>query len=105
MTEFADPVAEPIPVLATIEFAMTITETLSVFAGGPLGVILLVFLLVYAPSRSRRAPRYRPGLPFDFPAVWYLAPHDSINPRNYGGRPALPAVTAAKNVGGARASW
>jgi hypothetical protein len=90
---------------------MTITETLSVFAGIPLGVILLVALLVYAPSRSRRAPRYRPGLPFSFSSVWYLAPHDSINPRHHSDRRALTSGSAAstqkpkQNVGGARASW
>lgn len=47
-------------------------ETVLVFAGIPAAVIAVVTGLVYAGS-SRPNRRYRPGRPFDFTPVWYLA--------------------------------
>lgn len=100
---------------------VSIAVTLLVFVGIPLAVCLLVAIAVYGTS-NRNAPRYRPGRPFPFEPVWYVAarpPQASDSPV----QPALPAVdvpaalpdgsgtesTAATPVtaptGGARGSW
>lgn len=55
---------------------MTVTETILVFVGIPLAVILLFALLIYGAS-SRRARRYRPGRSFSFTPVWYVAGRDN----------------------------
>jgi len=52
---------------------MSIVETALVFVGIPAAVVLVVAALVYARSNDR-APRYRPGGPWQFNPVWYL-PH------------------------------
>ncbi|MFD0517758.1 aa3-type cytochrome oxidase subunit CtaJ [Paractinoplanes durhamensis] len=40
----------------------------------PAGVILLVASLVFSGSdRTRRTRRYRPGRPYDFQPIWFLA--------------------------------
>jgi hypothetical protein len=51
---------------------LSIIETTLVFAGVPAAVILLVAGAVYA-GGSRRSKRYRPGRPFEFTPVWFLA--------------------------------
>jgi len=48
------------------------TETLLILIGIAAGVGLVVAGLVYAGS-ARRARRYRPGRPFSFTPVWFLA--------------------------------
>lgn len=98
---------------ANICCAMTVTETLLVFAGVPAAVIAFVALCVYGPARSRRAPRYRPGMPLEFSPVWFLAPSDSdgsgraVRVNETEPRLALTAsrVPTEDFVGGARASW
>lgn len=60
---------------------MSIIETLAVFAGIPLAVVAVVVGLVYAGvgDFGTRAPdrRYRPGRPFEFTPVWFLAAPDA----------------------------
>jgi hypothetical protein len=52
---------------------VTVVETLLVYAGAPLAVILVLALLTLVPGRTKRA-RYRPGQPWDHEPVWY-EPH------------------------------
>ncbi len=52
---------------------MSIAETVLVFVGIPLGGFALLALLTLAPG-AVRAPRYRPGSPWQYKPVWYL-PH------------------------------
>jgi len=52
---------------------MSIVQTSLVFVGIPAAVVLVVAALVYARANDR-APRYRPGGPWQFDPVWYL-PH------------------------------
>jgi hypothetical protein len=52
---------------------MSIVETTLIFVGIPALVMLGVAALVYGRS-NERAPRYRPGGPWQFNPVWYL-PH------------------------------
>ncbi|MGB9377869.1 MAG: hypothetical protein WCB04_10200 [Mycobacteriales bacterium] len=89
---------------------MTIGETLSVFAGIPILVIFVVASAVYA-ANARTAPRYRPGRPFTFTPVWYLA---EASPDEAAHHEAPKAITAAPGAGtpvvqldpgGARGTW
>ena len=52
---------------------MTIVETLLVFVGAPLLVVLLAYSLVLLPTLKKRAG-YKPGTPWGHDAVWY-EPH------------------------------
>jgi hypothetical protein len=71
---------------------MTITETVLVFVGAPLAIAGVLALLVFG-AGGRRAPRYRPGRPFNFAPVWFLAspPRDDADHAD-GERAALPAA-------------
>ena len=53
---------------------MSITETVLVFVGIPAAVVATVYALVYATTARRVSKRYRPGRPFTFAPVWFLAP-------------------------------
>ena len=57
---------------------MTVVETLLVFVGAPLAVVVLLALLVYLPG-GRKRTRYRPGQPWDHEPVWY-EPHPEHSP-------------------------
>jgi hypothetical protein len=52
---------------------LSVTETLLIFVGIPAAVIAAVAALSLAGRRSGGAKRYRPGRPFDFTPVWFLA--------------------------------
>jgi hypothetical protein len=49
------------------------TETVLVFVGIPALVVALVYVLVYATTSRRVSKRYRPGRPYTFAPVWFLA--------------------------------
>ena len=70
---------------------MSIIETLGVFAGIPLAVVVVVMGLVYAGGGRSNDRRYRPGRPYDFAPVWFLSAPDSQNDHMAvdGGRPAV----------------
>jgi hypothetical protein len=52
---------------------LSITETVLVFVGIPAVVIAAVYGLVYGTTARRSSKRYRPGRPFTFAPVWFLA--------------------------------
>jgi hypothetical protein len=52
---------------------LSIIETVLVFAGIPLLVVLVVYGAVYGTAARRASKRYRPGRPFTFTPVWFLA--------------------------------
>lgn len=59
---------------------MSISSTVLVFAGVPAVVIGLVASLVFAGSdRTRRTRRYRPGRPYDFQPIWFLASPEQVS--------------------------
>ncbi len=81
---------------------MTTTETVLIFAGAPLAAASLLALLVFG-AGARRTPRYRPGRPFAFSPVWFLASPTGDSAKN---RKALTADTRpAARKGGARGTW
>ena len=68
---------------------MTVWETLLVFGVLPLAGFGLLALLVYAPSMTRTA-RYRPGRPWSYDPVWYIARPELEDPAGSpAGRAAL----------------
>lgn len=53
---------------------MTVAETILVFAGAPLAVVLLLALVTIGPAARKRRPRYKPGQPWNHEPIWY-EPH------------------------------
>ncbi len=52
---------------------MNVAETLLVFVGAPLAVVVALALLIYLPG-GRKRPRYKSGQPWTHAPVWY-EPH------------------------------
>jgi hypothetical protein len=83
---------------------VSIAETLAVFAGIPAAIVAVVFALVYGANGRRGSKRYRPGRPFTFAPVWFVAARDTA---------AVPAITAGDDAvspqygetGGASDRW
>jgi hypothetical protein len=48
------------------------TITMIALIGAAVGVFLIVVAFVFG-ANSRRAKRYRPGRPFEFTPVWFIA--------------------------------
>jgi hypothetical protein len=68
--------------------ALSVLNTFLVYAVIPLAIILIISSLALAGSdRTRRSRRYRPGRPYDFQPVWFLASPERVGP-GYGG-PAI----------------
>ncbi len=83
------------------------TQDLLIFVGIPLAVIVIIFALVYA-SGSRGAKRYRPGRPYHFAPVWFLAKPESDGPSPSGFTAALEAAPEREHpgvTGGASDRW
>jgi hypothetical protein len=68
--------------------SLSIAETLLIFAGIPAAIVAAVYALVYGASGRRSSKRYRPGRPFTFTPVWFIAGRDN------GSAPAITAGTA-----------
>lgn len=77
---------------------MSVTETVLVFAGIPLAIVLVISGLA-ALGGGRAAKRYRPGRPFDFAPVWFLAAPEQLAGAQASGSQAshgeLPAGTSS----------
>jgi hypothetical protein len=57
---------------------LSITETVLVFVGIPAVVTAAVYGLVYGTTARRSSKRYRPGRPFTFAPVWFLAAPERV---------------------------
>lgn len=77
---------------------MTVVQTVLVFVGIPLAIVLVLFLGVYGKSLARQPNRYRPGRPWNFPPSWYV-PHPDAVVTRAGGQSSTTAV------GGASGEW
>lgn len=99
---------------------VTVVQTILVYVVAPLAIIALLVLLNM--RGARRRPRYRPGQPWNNPAVWYEphpaapqvahgAEHDGHAAIGRAPTPALPAGTEEHRaapggpLGGARGTW
>ncbi|MFF5084411.1 hypothetical protein ACFY36_45835 [Actinoplanes sp. NPDC000266] len=95
---------------------MSISSTVLVFVVIPAVIIGLIAALVMAGAdRTKRTHRYRPGRPYDFQPIWFLARPEKL----VGGHgPAQPALTGGQvledvsgapvrpgSTGGASDSW
>ncbi|HEY8453840.1 MAG: hypothetical protein FWJ70_13270 [Micromonosporaceae bacterium] len=63
---------------------MSTTETLLYLVGVPAAVVAVIWALVYRGGPAAQK-RYRPGRPYTFAPVWYVANHEA----DQGGPPAL----------------
>ena len=72
---------------------MNVAETILVFVGIPLAVVLLLALLIYLPG-GRKRTRYKPGQPWDHAPVWY-EPHPEHAPAPGHGTPGHEGQTKA----------
>jgi hypothetical protein len=71
---------------------LSIASTVLVFLVIPVGVLVLVASVVLAGnSQARRARRYRPGRPYDFQPIWFLASPERV----VGHQPALSGHASA----------
>ena len=84
---------------------MSIVETVLIFGGIPLAIILVLAVGVYGRTLLHQPNRYRPGRPWTFAPAWYV-PHpdavrtgDSVRTAIEGSSPTATAV------GGASGEW
>ena len=79
-------------------FKLSVLSTVLVFVVIPLVLILGVSALARAGSDSRRpSRRYRPGRPYDFAPMWFLAAPERVRPAL--GRSASDQTTPAIESG------
>jgi hypothetical protein len=97
---------------------VTVVETLLVFVGAPLLVVLLAYGLVLLPGLKNR-DRYKPGTPWGHDAVWYephpvggghAAGHDAHDEHGTGEQVAALTIGETAGAprtaaGGARGTW
>jgi hypothetical protein len=57
---------------------LSITATVLTFVGIPAAIVAVVYGAVYASGARQHSKRYRPGRPFDFVPVWFLAASDEV---------------------------
>ena len=79
---------------------LTVIQTVSLFVLIPLGVVGLVYLLVF--SFSARGPRYRAGVAWQGPPRWWGGPSPN-RLETFGS--SLESVEPIEGAGGARAHW
>ncbi|MFD9896444.1 hypothetical protein ACFWY9_44445 [Amycolatopsis sp. NPDC059027] len=85
---------------------MNLVETILVFAVIPLAIYGVVGLATLR-TKFAGTPRYRPGQPWEYPAMWWSANPDGVGSghRHAGADNAAPADGAPTAAGGARGSW
>jgi hypothetical protein len=77
---------------------LSVMSTLLIFVAIPLAVIVVVAALVHSGSeRNRSNRRYRPGRPYDFAPIWFLAAPEQVTAT--GGAAAQPAERPAIEAG------
>ena len=59
---------------------MSVLSTVLIFVVIPVAVVLIIAALAMAGSdRGQRNRRYRPGRPYDFQPIWFLAAPEQVN--------------------------
>ena len=98
---------------------MSISSTILIFVVIPLAAIVVISALSVAGGRRTRPDRrYRPGRPYDFQPIWFLASPSQVSPAYRGGSVAQPPAlesgvveepatrpVPAGSVGGASDRW
>jgi hypothetical protein len=87
--------------------AVTVVETILVFVGIPLAIVLVLALLIFVPGGRKRV-RYKSGQPWEHAPIWY-EPHPDSPGIGHNSHAALPAgsahATSGGPLGGARGTW
>jgi hypothetical protein len=74
-------------------FKLSVLSTVLVFAVIPLAVIGIVAALVLGSgAKGQVSRRYRPGRPYDFQPIWFLAAPERVRPAE-----STPAVGATQH--------
>jgi hypothetical protein len=84
---------------------LSITSTVLMFVLLPTAIAAVVAALALAGSSGRRARRYRPGRPYDFTPIWFLASPGQVSPAlggPTGSRAHSPAIESGEVETGAR---
>jgi hypothetical protein len=85
---------------------VTVVETVLVFVGIPLGIIVVIAIAVYGRSMVHQPNRYRPGKPWTYPPSWYVPHPDAVVTSGGGGGPRqLESGMTTTAVGGASGEW
>ncbi|WP_127783504.1 hypothetical protein [Rhodococcus sp. X156] len=89
---------------------MTIAETVLIYVGIPVGVLVLFALLTMVPNTRNKAPRYKSGESWDFAPMWWSANPAGVEGDTHHDLPELgqrEGAHAAAGVvgGGARGTW
>jgi hypothetical protein len=84
---------------------LSILSTLLIFVVLPVVVVAAIAGLALAGGSARRTRRYRPGRPYDFAPIWFLARPEQVGPA-VGGKPGsraqAPAIESGVVESGAR---
>ena len=72
---------------------MNVAETILVFVGIPLAIVLVLALLIFLPG-GRKRPRYKSGQAWEHAPVWY-EPHPEHGPAAGHGTPGHEGQTKA----------
>lgn len=85
---------------------MSGTEQVLILAGVPAVIVATIWALASIGGPQARK-RYRPGRPYDYTPVWYVANHRAHEPGGGAERPQLeaPAATVGGSTGGASDQW
>ena len=89
---------------------MNVAETIIVFVGIPLAIVVVLALLIFLPG-GRKRPRYKSGQSWEHDPVWY-EPHPDGPAGGHGTHAAIGAGSDAAHhgagagpLGGARGTW
>jgi hypothetical protein len=83
---------------------VTVWQTLLVFVGIPLGIIVLVVFAVYGKTLLHQPNRYRPGKAWNYPPSWYV-PHPDAVLSVPGHKQIEGASSSTTAIGGASGEW
>jgi hypothetical protein len=87
---------------------VNLVETILVFAVIPLAIYALCGVATLR-SKGAGTARYRPGQPWEYPAMWWSANPEGVGARhphtNAGGTPSVITTDGAAVTGGARGNW
>ena len=84
--------------------SVTVAETILVFVGIPLAVVVLLALLIFLPGGHTR-PRYKSGQPWEHAPIWYEPHPDHTPAAGHGDAKAITSSGKAGPLGGARGTW
>jgi hypothetical protein len=86
---------------------LSVLDTFLVFVVIPVGAVLVISGLAFAGGdRTRRSRRYRPGRPYDFQPIWFLAAPEQVGDSEHnghaierGGKPELTSAVIEDSAG------